>query len=45
MPIGVLALFSKHPIFVDEDALLEDIANTAAQVIQVHGGTGTGSPG
>jgi signal transduction histidine kinase len=33
-PIGVLALFSKRVISPDEDALIEDIANTAAQVIQ-----------
>lgn len=33
-PIGVLALFSKHAIASDEDALLEGLANTAAQVIQ-----------
>ncbi len=33
-PIGVLCLFSKHSISPDEDALLEDIANTSAQVIQ-----------
>ena len=33
-PIGVLALFSKQTISADEDALLESLANTAAQVIQ-----------
>ena len=33
-PIGVLALFSKHIISPDEDALLEGLANTTAQVIQ-----------
>jgi two-component system cell cycle sensor histidine kinase/response regulator CckA len=33
-PIGVLALFSKHIISHEEDALLEDLANTTAQVIQ-----------
>jgi len=33
-PIGVLALFSKHAISLDEDALLEGLANTTAQVIQ-----------
>jgi two-component system sensor histidine kinase/response regulator len=33
-PIGVLALFSKHVISPDEDALLEGLANTTAQVIQ-----------
>jgi hypothetical protein len=38
MPIGVLALFCKHPIETDEDALLEDVANTAAHVIQANGG-------
>ncbi len=32
--IGVLALFSKHAISLDEDALLEGLANTIAQVIQ-----------
>ncbi|MFQ6103531.1 MAG: PAS domain-containing protein [Candidatus Glassbacteria bacterium] len=34
-PIGVLALFSKHEISSDEDKLLQDLANTTAQVIQV----------
>jgi diguanylate cyclase (GGDEF)-like protein/PAS domain S-box-containing protein len=34
-PIGVLALFSKHIISSDEDRLLESLANTTAQVIQV----------
>ncbi len=33
-PIGVLALFSKRIISPDEDALLEGLANTTAQVIQ-----------
>ncbi len=33
-PIGVLALFSQHVISSDEDALLESLANTTAQVIQ-----------
>jgi PAS domain S-box-containing protein len=33
-PIGVLALFSKHEILPDEDALLEAVANTTAQVVQ-----------
>jgi PAS domain S-box-containing protein len=33
-PTGVLALFSKHAISSAEDALLEDLANTAAQMIQ-----------
>jgi PAS domain S-box-containing protein len=33
-PIGVLALFCKYPISPDEDALLEGLANTTAQVIQ-----------
>jgi PAS domain S-box-containing protein len=32
--VGVLALFSKKTISPDEDVLLEDIANTTAQVIQ-----------
>ncbi|MFQ5646722.1 MAG: response regulator [bacterium] len=32
-PLGVLALFSKHPITPDEDSLLEGLANTASQVI------------
>jgi two-component system cell cycle sensor histidine kinase/response regulator CckA len=32
--IGVLALFSKHPLSPDEDALLEGMANTTAQVVQ-----------
>ncbi|MFQ5616737.1 MAG: histidine kinase dimerization/phosphoacceptor domain -containing protein, partial [Anaerolineales bacterium] len=33
-PIGVLALFSQHVISPEEDALLEGLANTTAQVIQ-----------
>jgi len=33
-PIGVLAFFSKQVVSRDEDALLEDLANTTAQVIQ-----------
>lgn len=32
--IGVLALFSKQPITPEEDALLESLAGTAAQVIK-----------
>ncbi|MFH1419206.1 MAG: GAF domain-containing protein, partial [Planctomycetota bacterium] len=32
--IGVLALFAKHAIAPDEDALLESLGSTAAQVIQ-----------
>ncbi len=32
--IGVLALFSKQPISPDEDALLESLGNTVAQVVQ-----------
>lgn len=33
-PIGVLALFSKKPITIAEDALLEGLAGTTSQVIQ-----------
>lgn len=33
-PIGVLALFSQNLISPEEDALLESLANTTAQVIQ-----------
>ncbi|HLF85639.1 MAG TPA: PAS domain-containing protein, partial [Nitrospiria bacterium] len=33
-PIGVLALFSKQSITPEEDAMLEGLAKTAAQVIQ-----------
>jgi signal transduction histidine kinase len=33
--IGVLALFAKHTIFREEDALIEGLANTTAQVIQM----------
>lgn len=32
--IGVLALFSKHPISADDDALLEALSITTAQVIE-----------
>lgn len=32
--IGVLAVFAKHPISQDDDALLEMISNATAQVIQ-----------
>jgi PAS domain S-box-containing protein len=34
MPIGVFALFSKHAVSPEEDALLGALANTIAQVIQ-----------
>ncbi len=34
-PIGVLALFRKFAISSEEDALLEDLANTTAHVIQM----------
>ena len=34
-PIGVLGLFSRSTISSEEDALLEDLANTAAHVIQM----------
>lgn len=33
-PIGVFALFHKHPISAGEDALLTEVATTASQVIQ-----------
>ena len=33
-PIGVLALFSKHELSQDDAVMLEDLANTASQVIQ-----------
>jgi len=33
-PIGVLAFFSKQEIRPDEEALLQDLANTTSQVIQ-----------
>ena len=33
-PTGVLALFSQHAVTPEEDALLEGVANTAAQVIE-----------
>ena len=36
-PIGVMALFAKYAISPDEDALLEGIAGTTAQVIQATG--------
>jgi len=32
--VGVLALFAKHPISRDDDALLEALGNTVAQVIE-----------
>jgi PAS domain S-box-containing protein len=32
--IGVMALFAKHPISAEEDALLENLATTVAQVVQ-----------
>jgi PAS domain S-box-containing protein len=32
--LGVLALFSKHPILADEDALLDGLGSTVAQVIK-----------
>ncbi|MGA2172650.1 MAG: PAS domain S-box protein [Sedimentisphaerales bacterium] len=32
-PLGVLALFSKHPISPEEDALLEGIAHSTSQVL------------
>lgn len=34
-PVGVLALFSKHVISDEEDSLLESVASTTAQVIQI----------
>jgi signal transduction histidine kinase len=34
-PTGVLALFSKHAISDEEDSLLESVASTTAQVIQI----------
>ena len=34
MTLGVLALFSKHPIMPEEDTSLEGISNTVAQVVQ-----------
>lgn len=34
-PVGVLTVFSRHIISEDEDSLLEGIANTTAQIIQV----------
>ena len=33
-PLGVLALFSKYAITPEDDALLESVANTTAQVIE-----------
>jgi PAS domain S-box-containing protein len=33
-PVGVLGLFSKRPLFQEEDTLLKGLANTTAQVIQ-----------
>jgi PAS domain S-box-containing protein len=36
-PMGVMALFSKHTLSPSEDMLLENLANTAAQVIQTAG--------
>ncbi len=33
LPVGVLALFSKHDISTDDDALLEGVANTTAHVV------------
>jgi PAS domain S-box-containing protein len=33
-PVGVMGLFAKHPLSTDEDTLLEDLANTTAQIIQ-----------
>jgi PAS domain S-box-containing protein len=36
-PIGVMALFSKRALSPSEDMLLENLANTAAQVIQTSG--------
>jgi len=36
-PVGVLALFSKHAMSVQEQSLLESVAGTAAHVIQVSG--------
>jgi len=33
-PMGVLALFSQHRISPEEDALLQNVANTTAQVLQ-----------
>ena len=32
-PIGVLALFSKHPLGANHEKMLEDLANTTSQVI------------
>jgi PAS domain S-box-containing protein len=33
-PLGVLALFAKHPISADEDAMLEGLGSTVALVVQ-----------
>ena len=33
-PLGVMALFAKHPISSDEAAILEGLANTTPQVVQ-----------
>jgi len=33
-PLGVLALFSKHPIIPVEETMLDEISNTVARVIQ-----------
>jgi PAS domain S-box-containing protein len=33
-PAGVLAMFSRHPVGPEQDALLEDLAATTAQVLQ-----------
>ncbi len=35
--IGVLALFARHPVSTADDAMLEALSNTAAQVIQTAG--------
>ena len=34
-PIGVLAFFGTHPVTPRDDALVEGLANTASQIIQV----------
>lgn len=33
-PLGVLALFAKHPILADEDAILDGLGSTVALVVQ-----------
>ncbi len=33
-PVGVIAVFAKHPLSHDETTLLEGLANTTAQVVQ-----------